>query len=332
MLRARRFPPCHGGRFQKIMQPQSQLAVKPRKRRLGKLPHFTMMPLRLLARPMVKSSSQRPLFTPDLTFVHMTDIHLSDSPEAVQGFRSVLKRINEFAPDFVLSGGDQVYDAGFADHDRAVDLYKLYRHSIASLHCPIYHVIGNHDHFGHGQPHHYERHESYGKKLFLDHLGGGRRYRSFTRADWHFILLDTSHFFEHRFRGHLDEEQFEWLRHELKSLGDNKHTVIVTHVPLLTRLNSPLKGRVELRVPKLVVARSREIRRLLHQHKVRLVLQGHTHTVEQLRLSDTWYINSGAVCGRWWRGVLRHCPTGFTVVSVKKDLLHWRFEHVPVHM
>jgi 3',5'-cyclic AMP phosphodiesterase CpdA len=258
----------------------------------------------------------------------MTDIHLSDHEEAQVGFRAVVDRINKIAPAFVLSGGDHVFDAGFAHHGKVMDLYALYREIISQLQSPIHHVMGNHDHFGHGQPHLYGEHEDYGRKFFLEMLGDGQRYRSFRHDDWHFILLDTSHFFEHKFRGHVDEEQLDWLRRELESVGRHSHVVIVTHVPLLSRLNSIVKGRVEFRVPKLVVAQARDIRRLLHQHNVRLVLQGHIHAVEQLRLGNTWYVNSGAVCSQWWRGILRYCPIGFTVVSVKDSQLHWRFEQV----
>ncbi len=309
------------------------MRVKTKEVRLGgkrfrRIPQFSTLPLRFLARPLVKRAGQLPPFTPAFTFAHVTDVHLNDSPEARLGFQQVVRRVNELAPDFVLSGGDQIYDAGFAEHSRALRLFENYRQAIADLRCPIYHVIGNHDHFGHGRRAHYAEHADYGKKLFLDHIGGGQRYRSFTRGNWHFVLLDTSHFNGARFHAHMDDEQFEWLRRELQSLRHGTHTVAVTHVPLLTRLNSPLKGRVEFPVRYLSVAKAKEIRKLLHDHNVRLVLQGHIHTVEQLRLRNTWYVNSGAVCGRWWQGSFVHCPMGFTVVSVKDDQLHWRFEKI----
>jgi predicted phosphodiesterase len=297
-------------------------------RRFRRIPQFLTMPLRFLARPMTKRAGQLPLFKPDFTFVHMTDVHLNDSLEARLGFQQVVRRVNELSPDFVLSGGDQIYDAGFAEHSRAVRLFENYRNAISDLRCPIYHVIGNHDHFGHGRQAHYAGHADYGKQLFLDQIGGGRRYRSFTRQNWHFILLDTSHFQGARFQARVDDEQFEWLRRELQSLRRGTHAVVVTHVPLLTRLNSPLKGRVEFPVRCLSVAGAKKVRRLLHENNVRLVLQGHIHAVEQLRLRNTWYVNSGAVCGRWWQGSFVHCPMGFTVVSVKGDQMHWRFETI----
>ncbi len=54
-------------------------------------------------------------------------------------------------------------------------------------------------------------------------------------------------------------------------------------------------------------------------HNIKAVLAGHLHRLERLALNGVPFINSGAVCGNWWRGPLLGCPEGFGVVDLGAD-------------
>jgi len=45
-------------------------------------------------------------------FVFMTDIHVQPELKADQGFRTAIAKVNELEPDFVITGGDLIMDAG----------------------------------------------------------------------------------------------------------------------------------------------------------------------------------------------------------------------------
>ena len=56
------------------------------------------------------------------------------------------------------------------------------------------------------------------------------------------------------------------------------------------------------------------------------VLQGHLHTVEEIKFYDVSYIIGGAVCGNWWKGLRHEFPEGFVVVDIVGDEFDWKYE------
>ena len=50
-------------------------------------------------------------FTGDFSFVHFTDPHIQPKLRAVEGYRDCFAKIQKLKPDFVLAGGDLVFDA-----------------------------------------------------------------------------------------------------------------------------------------------------------------------------------------------------------------------------
>ena len=49
---------------------------------------------------------------------------------------------------------------------------------------------------------------------------------------------------------------------------------------------------------------------------VKLVLAGHLHHLEEIRIDGISYINGGAICGNWWKGAQKGCPEGFMVLDL----------------
>lgn len=85
-----------------------------------------------------------------LTFIHISDTHISDDPEynvkdaryrPLQGAQALVKAIQDlpFQADFILHTGDVVYDP----HETP---YQLVKETFAPLSMPIYYLAGNHDH------------------------------------------------------------------------------------------------------------------------------------------------------------------------------------------
>ncbi len=56
----------------------------------------------------------------------MSDVHIQNELDAVQGFSQAIDTINKLNPDFVISGGDQVMDALGVSHEEANAVYDLY--------------------------------------------------------------------------------------------------------------------------------------------------------------------------------------------------------------
>src|SRR5690606_4731555 len=79
------------------------------------------------------------------TFVFITDIHLQPERNAVEGFKKAIDEINNINPDFIITGGDLIYDALGVSYERADSLFNLYNETIKLINAPVYNTIGNHE-------------------------------------------------------------------------------------------------------------------------------------------------------------------------------------------
>ncbi|MBW1912039.1 MAG: metallophosphoesterase, partial [Deltaproteobacteria bacterium] len=128
---------------------------------------------------------------PSFSFAFLTDTHLQPEKQAPDGFKLAIGKVNELEPDFVLTGGDQVFDAFDQNFERADLLYNLYLETAKLLNVPVYNTMGNHDIFGLGEnagidPEHPEA----GKNMFVNRQAKNRYY-SFDHEGWHFMVLDS---------------------------------------------------------------------------------------------------------------------------------------------
>jgi len=60
---------------------------------------------------------------------------------------------------------------------------------------------------------------------------------------------------------------------------------------------------------------------LFENHNLKLVLQGHLHTIEDIYVDGIHFITSGAISGRWWRGANMGFEEGFMQISIKNNQL-----------
>lgn len=251
----------------------------------------------------------------DFDFVFFTDTHLEPELSAAAGCAKCFNQINKAAPEFCISGGDQIFDVCEQDLARAQMLFKLYRQTEAELASKVYHTVGNHDVIGLNQRSPIEPGDPvYGKKLYEDNFG--KRYYSFDYKGWHFVVLDSIGIEYYKiFNAHFDGEQLAWLAADLASTGPVTPVVVVTHVPIASMLASLTSD--DNRGP--IVGNAYAVHSLLQKANVKLVLQGHLHLREKLQYRGTEYLTGGAVCGAWWKGKMEDGSSeGYTLCQARK--------------
>jgi 3',5'-cyclic-AMP phosphodiesterase len=263
----------------------------------------------------------------DFTFLFITDTHLQPELNAAQGCDQCFKKARAIKSDFVLQGGDHVFDALEVDRSRASSVFDLYAKTEQDLAMKVYHTLGNHDCFGilpsSGVA---ESDPLYGKKMFEERFG--KTYYSFDHKGVHFIVLDSIGITGDRaYEGRVDGVQIDWLKGDLAGLAPSTPIIVTLHIPLVTAFSSYVPApAAEPKRHGLSVANAYEVIALFEGHNVLGVLQGHTHINEKVVWKGVPYITSGAVSGNWWHGTRMGTPEGFTVVRVEQGKLSTSYE------
>ena len=263
----------------------------------------------------------------DFTFLFITDTHLQPELNAAQGCDQCFKKARTIKSDFVLQGGDHVFDALQVNRTRAASVFDLYGKTEQDLGMKIYHTIGNHDCFGvYSSSGVAESDPLYGKKMFEERFG--KTYYSFDHKGVHFIVLDSIGITSDRlYEGRLDQAQLDWLKSDLGRLPPSIPIIVSVHIPLVTAFYSYVPvPEPEPKHHGLSVINAYEVIALFEGHNVLGVLQGHTHINEKVMWKGVPYITSGAVSGNWWHGTRMGTPEGFTVVRVEQGKLSTTYE------
>jgi 3',5'-cyclic AMP phosphodiesterase CpdA len=255
----------------------------------------------------------------DFSFVFMTDIHLQPEKNAIQGFQKAIDEVNTLNPDFVITGGDNIMDALAQNRERSDSLYRLFDSMIESFDMPVYTTMGNHELFGvYEQSGISSEHPEYGKKMYEKRLAD--RYYTFEHKGWQFIILDGVEITdERRYRGFVDSLQMEWLKQQLQQIGKEKPVIISIHIPLLSVESHFALGPTQAFKNNSIVNNANEVIDILNDYNVKLVLQGHTHFLEDIFYNGIHYITGGAVSGAVWNGKRFEMEEGFLVVSIKNN-------------
>ncbi|WP_204365515.1 metallophosphoesterase family protein, partial [Xanthomonas graminis] len=269
---------------------------------------------RLIASPGTYSTTE------SFSFVFMTDTHIQPELDATEGCRACFRQISTEPADFVIHGGDHVFDALEVDRKRALMQRDLYFEVEKDIGKKVYHTIGNHDCFGlfptSGVA---PKSPGYGKEFYTERFGA--LYYAFNHKGVHFIVLDSIGLTSDRsYEGRLDPEQLEWLRTDLAALAPGTRIIISTHIPLITALMcyEPLAWTKTVHNWSYVV-NARAVLALLRGHRVLAVLQGHSHVAETVTLNGIAFITGGAVSGNWWEGRFLGTDEGYMLVTVDGD-------------
>jgi 3',5'-cyclic AMP phosphodiesterase CpdA len=283
------------------------------------LPYFALL---VFAACNVPPPAQQDNKEDAFSFVFLTDIHLR--PTSVEAFEMVIDTVNNMDVDFVLSGGDQVYDVLRGNQPRSDSLFTLVKTMTGRLDVPFYPCIGNHELFAI-----YE--ESPEDSLHPDYKYGmyeryfGDTYYSFDHKGWHFLVLNSLDAENKRYIGSISEEQLDWLERDLAKVDRDTPIAVALHIPMITTIRqvypspSSTQGYRGLR-------NQDRFMDIIKNHNLRLVLQGHLHWLEDLNvMGKTRYITGGAVAGRpSWKG-RRHGEEGFLKITLSGTDVSWDF-------
>lgn len=268
---------------------------------------------------------------PPLRVVFATDIHLmlDDALGSARGLAQCLKAIEALqpAPAFILCGGDLTQelpalalDAAEKHLDHFLRLWK------ENTSLPTRWMLGNHDLAATRTPAAARDDPRFGEGLFRQRFGLAQTFYSFDAGGWHFVVLDDVVFDpEGNYVGNFEPEQIAFLRADLAAHA-GEPTVIGCHIPAVSVLPA-LAGLAKslganVRAPSSLVAQDPKLFMDTirdSKAKVKLVLSGHLHHLEQTEVDGIRFINSGAVCGNWWKGPQAGSPEGFTVLDLHSD-------------
>lgn len=259
-----------------------------------------------------------------LRIAHLTDVHLKNQFNAPERFTRCLHHVQQQSPkvDFILNGGDIVFDINKENISIINDQWKLSHHIMQSeCSLPVHYCLGNHDIWWNEDD---KSQALYGKKYSLDQLKLASPYYSFTNSGWKFILLDSVHLDIDGtwYIGKLGDEQFAWLENELKTTDPATPVLVMSHIPILTATNlieDDIVNKWVMTGGDMHTDTSKIIK-LFYQHpNVKLCLSGHIHLREKLVYNNVTYLCNGAVSGAWWEGNRRETAPGYGLIDLYAD-------------
>ena len=261
---------------------------------------------------------------PVLRVAHLTDVHLKDKWDAPARFAHCLHHVQQQpGVDFILNGGDVVFDMNKENMDTIDTQWKLWHSTIQSdCSLPIHYVLGNHDIWWNEND---KGQALYGKAYSINQLQLASPYYSFNRNGWKFILLDSVHLDIDGtwYIGKLGDEQLAWLENELTSTRATMPVCVLSHIPLLTATTmvddqttvnrwEVLGGDMHTDIAQIIS--------LFYKHpNVKLCLSGHIHLRDKVVYNNVTYICNGAVSGAWWEGNKRETAPGYGLIDFYAD-------------
>ena len=255
------------------------------------------------------------------SFAFLTDIHIRPDMNAPAGFQMAIDKVNELNPDFVITGGDLVFDAMRGNQQKSDSLFTLYKNISKGFKMLVYNTLGNHDLFAiYPESPESSSHPDYKYGIYERYLG--KTYYSFDHKNWHFIVLNSLDVTEDKkYKGHFDEKQLEWLKANLEAVSKTTPVVIVSHLPMLSVRNQ-VAGTGE----NAMIDNVPEVFKIMESHNLKLILQGHIHWIETGSVNNRFqYITGGSIAGNGWKGRRHNTKEGFVYVRVDGSDFSWEY-------
>ena len=130
-----------------------------------------------------------------LRIAHITDCHVEQNDFAISSMNKLYEYINHLPekPDFIMNTGDCVMDALGKSRAKVTDEWRVWHAVQKNNQLPMYNAIGNHDVWGWSNPLVTKNMKGFGKAWAVEELKLSNRYYSFTKNNWHFVVLDSTH-------------------------------------------------------------------------------------------------------------------------------------------
>ncbi len=247
--------------------------------------------------------------TADLTFLHLTDLHLSNHENALVNGRSpaaklrcLLDRIHalEINPAFLLVSGDLVNDGQLAEYE----YLKTWLPALEAFGVPVLLGLGNHDARG---PF---------RQILLDEADSVQPYyHSQTFDGLNVIMLDSHQ--PGQVNGYLDAPQLAWLDAELAKPMTRGHLIALHHPPVPATVR--LLDTIGLNNPA-------ELAAVVSRHpQVLGILSGHIHYNHVAQFANTISVTTPAVLYTIDPGVQQNLRlldgSGFSIGTVRNGQL-----------
>lgn len=231
-------------------------------------------------------------------FITLADIQIGRRINDVEFYHSKsVPDINAFinrsraegVEPFIITLGDESWDAYWYTNGYALP------EIIADeelLDCPVYNVIGNHDHDPYIAG---DEHASDTWRRLM-----GPNFYSFDKGDIHFVVLDNIDYVndggkpgtigKRNYNNTISDAQLDWLRADLADIEPTTPVVVAMHIPLYRE-----DGTYS-------TSNGAELCEILAPFNDVRVLTGHTHYCYAVNSPDGKIKenNYGAVCGTWW--------------------------------
>lgn len=252
----------------------------------------------------------------DFKFAFLTDIHLNEKAKnCFQGFEQAIEHAKNNQAQFIITGGDNVdIDVLGNRKQEAEALYKKFRKTLDNAEIKIYPTIGNHDRFM-GEN---KTDELYNDGMFEKHIS--KTYYSFEYQGWHFIVLNSTKTCNNNYC--IDKPQIDWLKNELEKLSKETPIIVSVHVPFLSVYYPAVDGEYK---PTDTFSNFKEVWDMFKNYNLKLVLQGHMHLYEEIKIKNVQFITGGAVSAAWWGGSYYGTEEGYLLVSVSGDSFDWKY-------
>lgn len=267
-----------------------------------------------------------PVFSQDkFSFVFMSDIHYTTKFDAPKGFQMVVDTINKIKPDFIMAGGDIIYDALRVTEKEVVTNTNAYLKAAANIKAPIHYAIGNHEVFELYNKSADTSNQLFGKRFYEKYFG--KRYYSFNHKGWHFMVLDNIFITpDRKYIGKIDSVQMAWIQQDLKTVDSTTPVAIMAHVPFITTLSQWYGGGTNANDDKVASVDSHKIIKLFDKKNLRLILQGHLHYFEALDIMNkTMVITAPSVSGKWWQGKQHDIEEGFIKLDIDGEKISYTY-------
>ena len=256
-----------------------------------------------------------------LRFAFLTDIHLNatNDGERLDGLKQALAKVKELDVDFIITGGDQLDvssgSKNYVSRKQADSLYTVLKETLDAGKFTYYPTIGNHDRYwdtDNGFVNGDELFKSYFKESYYTFESKGVRF---------FVLNSAQNGGETGYV--VGEAQLKWLQGQLADIPAETPIVVSTHVPVYS-LYYPLVKNQHVFVD--MISNYKELLGTFENHNLQLVLQGHQHLHEEIKVQNVQFITGGAVCAGWWGGSYWGTEEGFLLVEISKDnLFTWKY-------
>jgi len=212
-----------------------------------------------LTKPKISDRNYHQLQKIDKSKTSFSFAVFGDNKNSVKTFENLISKLNNDNILFAIDDGDLVYDGENAK-------FSFFLNQIKYLNKPLLTVFGNHE----------AREE--GRAVYYDLFG--KFYYSFTVGNSYFIILDDAN------EKNLDDEQFDWLKKELKRSQKYQNRFVFMHVPLY----DPRKGDYKKWHSLKDLNFAKKLNRLFDKYNVTMLFVSHIHGYFKWIWGKTHYI------------------------------------------